>query len=309
MTGTLRGVDLNLLPVLHALLTHRNVSRAARDLGMSQSAVSAALARLRRSLGDEILVQVGRRMEATDRARDLVERVEAAVVAAEAVWHPTSFDPGKAVQRFVIATADYVSVLLGPAVIRRMAMAAPGCTVQFVDSTRKLLDLLRAGEVDFAIIPRFAIETLSLDEMPSVLLFRDRFVAVAAADTPANVDPFAAPHVTFRMGFDPYAPAVARVIAGHDGDLPLAHHFQQFSVLPLVALESGTTALVQWRLAVRMMRHLPLRIVPSPVPTETIEIRAVWSAVHHADPAHRWFLDLLRAVVAEACPGEPPEPV
>src|SRR5262249_48767814 len=93
----LRTVDLNLIPVLRELLRERKVSRAGANLGLSQSATSAALARLRDALGDPLLVRVGRRMELTERARELIVPVQMASEAAEAVWARREFDPKVAV--------------------------------------------------------------------------------------------------------------------------------------------------------------------------------------------------------------------
>lgn len=305
----LRSVDLNLIPVLRELLQERNVSKAAANLGLSQSATSAALARLRVALNDPLLVQVGRRMELTDRAKDLIVPVEMAREALEAVWVRKSFDPATTRRRFVIATADYVAMILGARLIAELRIKAPGVTVQFIDVTARLIERLRHGEIDFAILPRTVTETFDLEEIRTALLFRDEFVAVAGrnhrfAKTSRSVKLRAAdyesePHITFRIGSNPVASAVDREVAGHEAELATAFSFQQFSLLPLIALETDSVALVQRRLAEKMMQYLPLRIVPSPVPTTKLELHAMWSPVRHTDPAHQWFLDLLKTTARD----------
>lgn len=306
----LRSVDLNLIPVLRELLLERNVSKAAAKLSLSQSATSAALARLRAALADPLLVQVGRRMELTDRAKDLIVPVEMASEALEAVWARKSFDPATTRRRFVIATADYVAMILGPRLIAELREKAPGVTVQFMDASPRLLERLRHGEIDFAILPRTVTETFDLEEIRSTLLFRDEFVAVAGrnhrfAKAPKSTADYASePHIAFRISGNPVVSASEREVAGHKAELATTFFFQQFSLLPLVALETGTVALVQRRLAEKMMEYLPLKIVPSPVPTTKIELHAMWSPVRHTDTAHQWFLDVLKSVARGDEPGE-----
>ena len=294
----LRSVDLNLIPILRELLKERNVSKAAINLGLSQSATSSALARLRTALDDPLLVQVGRRMELTERAKDLILPVEAASEALEAVWLRTHFDPATAQRRFVIATADYVAMILAPKLIAELRKTAPGVTLQFIDVAPRLVERLRHGEIDFAILPHSVTDVLDLDEVRTTFLFRDEFVAVAGKGR-RKADHEDDPHITFRMTGNPKSTAADRETAGHEVELPTTFSFQQFSLLPLIALETDTVALVQKRLAEKMMEYLPLRIVPSSVPTTKLELRAMWSPVRHADPAHQWFLDMIKTIARE----------
>lgn len=299
----LRSVDLNLIPVLRELLKERNVSKAAINLGLSQSATSSALARLRTALDDPLLVQVGRRMELTERAKDLILPVEAASEALEAVWLRTHFDPATAQRRFVIATADYVAMILAPKLIAELRKIAPGVTLQFIDVAPRLVERLRHGEIDFAILPHSVTEVLDIGEVRTSFLFRDEFVAVAGKDHRfvrneglSVTDHESEPHITFRLTANPKSTAADRETAGHETELPTTFSFQQFSLLPLIALETSTVALVQRRLAEKMMEYLPIKIVPSPVPTTKLELHAMWSPVRHADPAHRWFLDMVKTI-------------
>lgn len=296
---SLRSVDLNLIPVLRELLRERNVSRAGANLGLSQSATSAALSRLRTALGDPLLVQVGRRMELTERAKELIVPVQVASEAAESVWVRRSFDPAIAKRRFVVATADYVSLIVAPKLITALHKEAPNITLQFVDITVRTIERLRHGEIDFGILPRSVLETVDVSEIRSAPLFNDEFVAVVgknhrATKRSAGRNPDKERYATFRLGLTPSESAAERIAAGYVGDLATTFSFQQFSLLPLMALEAGLTALVQRRLAEKMAKYLPIKIVSAPVPTEKIELHAIWSVVRNADLAHRWFLDLLK---------------
>ncbi|MBL6938241.1 MAG: LysR family transcriptional regulator [Alphaproteobacteria bacterium] len=293
---SLRSVDLNLIPVLRELLRERNVSKAGANLGLSQSATSAALARLRAALGDPLLVQVGRRMELTERAKELIGPVQLASEAAEAVWQRRDFDPTRATRRYVIATADYVSMILAPKLIRRLRTEAPGVTLQFIDITARTIERLRHGEIDFGILPRSVLDTVDASEIRSAPLFKDEFVAVVAQSAPRRRSnaPAQEAFATFRLGLAPSESAAERLAAGYVDNLSTTYSFQQFSILPMMALEAGLTALVQRRLAEKMAKYLPLKIVPSQISTEKIELHVIWSVVKHDDQAHRWFLNMMK---------------
>ena len=297
----LRSVDLNLIPVLRELLREQNVSRAAANLGLSQSATSAALSRLRSALGDPLLVQVGRRMELTERARGLIVPVQIAFEAAEALWTRNAFQPGNASRRFVIASADYVAVILGPQLIAQLRKEAPKVTLQFVDMTRRTIERIRHGEIDFGILPKDVLGTFDTTELRSAPLLQDEFVAVRAKSrrraprqgkrpAVAQDEQFA----TFRVALGDNDTLPDRLVAGHREPIGTTHTFQQFSILPFIALETGVTALVQKRLAEKLGKYLPIEVVPSPGPMARIELRVFWSVARQQDQAHRWFLELLK---------------
>lgn len=291
----LRSVDLNLIPVLRELLREKNVSRAGTILGLSQSATSAALARLRATLNDPLLVQVGRRMELTERAKELVVPVEIASQSAEAVWTRRGFDPKVATRRFVIATADYTAMIIGPRLISYLRTNAPGITLQFIDLHPRTMDRIKRGDIDFGITPRTVLDEIPSAEIRSTLLFRDEFVALAAKRAPrskAKGDAYA----TFKIGLADSPSPAERIVSANREAMRTTYAFQQFSLLPFMALEAGVTAIVQRRLADKLAMYLPVKIVPSPVPMTKIESHAIWSAARQQDQGHRWFLDLLKSV-------------
>jgi DNA-binding transcriptional LysR family regulator len=292
----LRSVDLNLIPVLRELLREKNVSRAAANLGLSQSATSAALARLRATLRDPLLVQVGRRMELTERAKELVAPVQIAAEAAEALWQRRGFDPATATREFVVATADYAAMILAPRLIAHLREHAPGITLQFIDINARSIERIRHGDIDIGMLPRSVLEQLGSGELRSALLFRDEFVAVAAKGARRAAAKNGEAFATFKVGIVDSESAAERWVAGHRDVLKTIYSFQQFSMLPFMAVEAGVTALVQRRLAERLAKYLPIRIVPSPIPATKIELHAIWSAARQQDQAHRWLLDLLRTI-------------
>ena len=123
----IRGIDLNLLPVLDALLRHRSATLAARELDMSQSALSSALSRLRSVLGDELFVRTGRGLRPTARASALAEPVAEIVERVrDRVLQSASFDPLVSTREFRLAQSDVGAYVMWPRIVRAVRARAPG---------------------------------------------------------------------------------------------------------------------------------------------------------------------------------------
>ena len=126
----LRKYDLNLLVALHALLRERSVTRAGERLGLSQSAMSSELRRLRQMFGDDLLVRVGRQNHLTALARELVEPVEQIVTAiGQTISRRPSFEPASETRTFTISMSDYAAWALLHPLVQRLQEEAPGITV------------------------------------------------------------------------------------------------------------------------------------------------------------------------------------
>lgn len=128
----LRATNLNLLPILRAVLRHRNLTRAAEALNITQSAVSNSLRQLRAHFGDELLLREGRRLRLTEKAKQLIEPLDAALGAVGQVMAAPSFDPATSTRRFRVATADYVTAITAPEMAALMSREAPGVAVQMI---------------------------------------------------------------------------------------------------------------------------------------------------------------------------------
>lgn len=149
----LRSVDLNLLVALEALLEERHVSRAALRVGLSQPAMSNALARLRATFGDALLVRTPAGMELTDRARELAAPVGLALRQAERVFTSRrGFDPQSCERRFVLRMSDLLSRLFLPAIAAALARAAPRAALEIAHlSPSQTVEALEADACDAAI--------------------------------------------------------------------------------------------------------------------------------------------------------------
>jgi DNA-binding transcriptional LysR family regulator len=187
----LASIDLNLVVAFDALARERSVTRAAHRVGVTQSAMSHALRRLRDLLGDELLVRGRSGMVLTPRAESLVVPLRSGLVTlGRALTEPTGFEPASARRAFCIASPDLFDVLVVPPLLARIRNEAPGVDIRVITiDDDRLADQLETGEVDVAITPlidRTENEPVQ-DDAPGLLrkkLLRDRFACLLRADHP-----------------------------------------------------------------------------------------------------------------------------
>ena len=300
---TLRGANLNLIPVLRVLLRECSVSRASEALGLSQSATSGALARLRELLGDPILVQVGRSMRLTPRARELMAPLEQLCGALESLLQDNEFDPAHTDRQFVVAAPDFMTMLTGSRIIEALRTVAPRVSISFTDVSPDLADRLASGAVDLGVVD---LGWPSWKGLAEQVVYADQFVAVVGRDhplalkgwcSPEDLDAF--PQVRWRSVVQPEPqpslpePASAPIYSRH------------FSALPILALQSDCVAIVPRLFADWIAKILPLRTLDLPYALRPIQVGLVWSKVHEADPAHRWFRHTFERVLPSSGAASP----
>lgn len=177
----LNGIDLNLLPPLEALLRHRNVTRAAAEVGLSQPAMSRALGRLRDRFGDPLLVRGSGGLMLTPTAEALLPMLRQSLAGVSTIFQTRMLDPLTSERTVRIAASDVQTVLIGPPLFAALARAAPGITLQFQPYGRDVIARIEDGRTDFA----FALSTSPLP--PGAVSFpvaRDRLALVMRRDHP-----------------------------------------------------------------------------------------------------------------------------
>jgi len=299
---SLRAVNLNLIPILRALLREVSVTRAGMSLSLSTSATSGALAELRILLEDPLLVRVGRSLRLTHRAEQLVGPVEQACVALENAPQVSAFTPATAESRFVVATPDYVSFLLTQPLTEALRAQAPGINVRFVDVPSDLEKQLAFGGIDLGIADVSHWDWAGVSTAGS---FLDRLVGVVDRHHPlAGTAPDAVALARFAcIQWDPGLDLGARA-ANLGLELPVVGPItnvlsQRFTSMPLLAVESDLVAIVPRALAERLRRILPIAIVELPFERFTIETAVIWSTAQESDAAHRWFRELTAQALAK----------
>ena len=310
MGGEVRGelgrLDLNLLVVLRALLRERNVTRAARRVGVSQPAASAALGRLRRHFGDELLVRERGRYVLSPLAAQLVEQVESACVAVERIFSASArFDPKVSTREFTLILADYSIAIMAEPLSRLMDATATGIRLHVRQVKERQLsevsETLRM--VDGIVVP--AAPQLDRPDIRSVELFQDRWVCVTSADNPLVPDgrlgladlarlSWVLPYYDVS-GYPPTAP-ITRQLALFGIRPHVAVRVESYSAIPYFVAGTDRIALMQHRLARRHAHGFGLRVLECPGDPDPVVERLWWHAQHDDDPAHAW----LRATVTRA---------
>lgn len=305
-TVNFAAFDLNLLRVFDAMMMELSTVRAGERVGLSQPAVSSALARLRHTLGDELFVREGNRMVPTPRALALQEPVRAALRQLEnALCSAIGFDPATAEENFVIAGSDYVSTLLMPRLAGSVRSEAPGITLQMLDfPANQVFSVLSQGRVDVAI--ERGIEPP--EWIGHVVLFRSFIVCAARKDHPTLSQYGIAPGE--RIPPEVYC-SIPQVILSTDGGksgsvepelrrLGLSRsvvvtvpHFQAIALATASSDLLGNLPVVFARQAARL---LDLNLYLPPFDPPIIEIRMYWHRRLENDPGQGW----LRKKVAAA---------
>ncbi|MGW0538274.1 LysR family transcriptional regulator [Streptomyces sp. NPDC003032] len=300
----LPALDLNLIVVLRALLQERNVTRAGEQVGLSQPATSAALARLRRHFDDQLLERVGSRYELTPLAlalrsdlNDTVERLSGLLTAQP------HFDPATTNRRFTVHCSDSVLTTLGPPLVAALRRAAPGASIDFRTLGPTVLGdpLGVLGDLDVLIMARGL-----LSGIPSRDLYTDQWVCVAWAENTITPEQLTQRNVLDARWVVPYSlsPQSSPVDA-HLAALGLDRHsavtVQSFTALHRLVVGSDLLALAHER-DLRATPDAPLRRIELPVPIPTLTQAAWWHPRQQLDRGHRWLLDLLSRVAAALDP-------
>ena len=302
MTGSsIRSQDLVSVPVLRALLQERSVTRAAEVVGLSQPAVSHALARLRRRLGDDLLVRVGRDFQLTPLGQALLDRAENVYDALERMFE-RDFDPTTSTRRFTLVQSDYSMVLLAQPLTRILRAEAPGVRLSFQQLTASAGDFQETiRHSDGIIVPPGHVRGY-----PNARLLADRWVCVVARDNPL----VGAALTVDNLARLPWVGSYDQTLISAHG--PLRHMRSQgvephvevsvegFLAVPSLIAGTDRVAFMHERLARRFAHLTEIRILPSPLPSEEHLAVLYWDPNATNDPGHRWFRDVLVRAAAAA---------
>lgn len=290
--------DLNLLVTLDVLLIEGNVTRAALRLGLSPSAMSRSLARLRETTGDPLLVRAGRGLVPTPRALELREKVSQLVVDAQAVLRPESTpDLKQLVRTFTIRTSEGFAENFGSDLVERVSALASGVRLSFVQKLDKDSAQLRDGTVD---LETGVVAAMMGPEVRAQALFRDRFVGVVRLGhalcrgkiTPSRYAD--GHHIGIeRRGLEMRPIDNALSLLGWERNIAVV--VGGFSTAVAMCRNSDLIASVPERHTGNLRAGMHTFALPFTTPEFTVSL--LWHPRLHADPAHRW----LRGLVMETC--------
>ena len=305
----LTGVDLNLLVALDALLAERSVTRAADRLGLSQPGMSNTLARLRKLVGDPLLVRQGLTLVPTPRAESLRQPVaEALSLIQQALDDRPGFDPARDHAMFTVSCSDYsLLMLIGP-LVRRLAAAAPGLTIQVLPRAPDAVRLLRDGEVDLVIEP---VEIMPDNALSRMRLFADRWVCCVWEGT-AEVGDEMTMETYLRLGHLVYSAVRGHPVSIVDtylaqAKLPRRIEFtvESFLLAPFLLQGTDLVAVVPERAAGHLRRTAAVRFLEPPMHLPSITEMLWWNPRHTMDPAHAWLRARIAEIAAELDQADP----
>ena len=287
----MRGIDLNLLIVLDALLDERSVTRAAARLGYTQPTISGMLVRLRDLFGDPLFVRTQRGVLPTPRAEALASPLKQFLADGRRLIGQDVFDPATAELRFAISTNDYmqhalvvpfIEVLRGEAAKIRLAIKPP--------IIAGLADALARGDVDLAVtIPEFV-----MSDLPSRLLYREHYVAAVRLEHPLaksrtiSLESFCSyDHVLVSPTGGSFEGPADEELARIQRRRTVRYSVPSFLLLPELLQIDDLIALVPSRLLRGYDERLAL--LRSPINVPGFDVIAVWHPRVEKDIAHRWL--------------------
>ncbi|WP_342130313.1 LysR family transcriptional regulator [Hydrogenophaga sp. OTU3427] len=295
--------DFNLLATLDVLLTEQNVARAAKRLRLSPSAMSRALARLRATTGDPLLVRAGRGLVPTPRALALRERIGPLVQELESVLRPLqALDVGALERTFTLRCSDGFVENFGATLVDHLAATAPGVRLRFVQKLDKDSAALRDGTVD---LETGVIGAAMGPEVRAQALFRDRWIGVCREGHPLGRGDM----TPERFVQGRHIAVSRRGVAGGPIDEALATLGLQRNV---VAMAGGFVAALALARGTDLLACVPerhtaklragLQSFELPFPTPELAISLFWHPRFQADPAHLWFRQLVVASCGDVQP-------
>lgn len=295
----LRRHDLNLLVALEALLDEASVTRAAARLNLSQSAVSAALERLRHTFKDPILVRAGNRMEPTSLARRLQGPLKAALASVQATLQVARrFDPATAVLHARFGLSDYGGFLILPPLHRVLQREAPGITLDVLPKHKNdVLLRLPTGEIDLAT----AADVPQRPGLFSMPLVEERFVVAVRRGHPLSrgrlrlAKLLEYPHVTVTAHGTTDA-NVGRAFKDQGHSRRVAVTVPMFASAIALAAETDLVAIVPERVARWLAPRFDLRLLEPPLDIPGYTLSLCWHLRTEHDPAHRFLREQVLAV-------------
>lgn len=297
----INAINLNLLVAFDALFEELSVTRAARRAGVTQPAMSNTLAQLRELFDDALFVRHRTGLNPTARAKELAEPIRKGLSLLQAALAGSSFEPATSERRFVIAASDYVELVLLPALLRRLAKAAPRVRLALRPwGLHEAPPELARGEVDLMLgfygklPPHHYEQTLFDDEY--VCVVRRRHPTVKSKLTLAQYLQLS--HVLVSAKADGLG-SVDRALSALGKQRTIGARVSHFLTVPVLVSQTDFVAALDRRVAEVFAGPLGLKLFRPPLALPKGSIGQVWHEQQHADPGQRWLRSVIAEVAAE----------
>ncbi|PLU25871.1 LysR family transcriptional regulator [Sinorhizobium medicae] len=276
-----RGLDLNLLVALDALMTERKLTAAARRINLSQPAMSAAIARLRTYFGDELFSMQGRELVPTPRAealapavRDALLQIQLSVIA----WDP--LNPAQSDRRFRIILSDFMILVFFARIVERVAREAPGVSFELLPLDDDPHEFMSSAH-------------------PKAKLFDEALVCVGCPTNKkllGNISfetYMSMGHVAAQFGREMKPSVEQWLLLEHGFNRRIELVVPGFTLIPRLLAGTNRIATIPLRLVKYFEQTVPLRIVTSPLPPLFFTEAVQWPALHNTDPGNIWLREIL----------------
>lgn len=291
-----RQLDLNLLELFEAIHRTRNLTAAGAQLGLTQSAVSRGLGRLRVSYDDALYIRQQRGVAPTPLADTLAAPISDALQTLRATLKRPSFDHSVQARTFRVAMSDVGERILLPRLLQHLARVAPKVVLEALSPDEdQLQDALVTGRLDVA-IGYFGNLSKQIHQRR---LFREQFVYVASNRNPAirqgtlrREQLRALQHVVGGSKAMQHAAAVERVLASPRVKAQVALRVHSLLCIGPIVAANDAVGLIPGNLALMVADHLPLQIITPPVQFPSFDVTMVWHDRFHQDPANQWLREV-----------------
>jgi DNA-binding transcriptional LysR family regulator len=297
----INAINLNLLVAFDALFEELSVTRAARRAGVTQPAMSNTLAQLRELFDDALFVRHRTGLNPTARAKELAEPIRKGLSLLQAALAGSSFEPATSERRFVIAASDYVELVLLPALLRRLAQAAPRVRLALRPwGLHEAPPELARGEVDLMLgfygkLPPHHYEQALFDD-EYVCVVRRRHPTVKSKLTLAQY--LRLSHVLVSAKADGLG-SVDRALAALGKQRTIGARVSHFLTVPVLVSQTDFVAALDRRVAEVFAGPLGLKLFRPPLALPKGSIGQVWHEQQNADPGQRWLRGVIAEVAAE----------
>ena len=299
-----RSFDLNLIPVLVAIYDHHSVGAAALHLGVSQPAVSSALARLRQSYGDPLFLRVSHGMEPTARMRSLIGPLREALARVDGTFTmDRDFDPGTTKRTFTFAMSDLGEMVFMPKILRRIRELAPSASVRSVAATPTQIELgLESGAIDLAVGYFPDLREKSFLEQH---LFFHHFVCLLRADHPIRATTltraqFLSLEHAVVYGAGRSYEIFERFLRAKRIQRRVVLQTPHFMSIPSIISQSDLIVTVPHAVGMFVKSaHMNIRIAQPPMRTPRIDLKQHWHRNFQRDPKSKWLRELVASLFTD----------
>lgn len=295
------AINLNLLVAFDALAAERNVTRAAKRLGLTQSAVSNALAQLRRLVDDPLFVRAPRGVVPTERALALAGPIrQALALVTSALEGPAAFEAAQSTRSFVVAASDFTEYVVLPPLLHRLRVEAPRIRIEVRPwGLHEVPPGLGTGDVDLMIGYYGALPAGHREEP----LFEEEYACIVRKGHPLvrgklTLKQYVAlSHVLVSQRASSPG-SVDRALARRGQSRTVGARVSHFLMVPHLVAQTDMVAAISRRVALPAAKSLPLTVHAPPLPLPTSTVGQVWHARAEGDAGHRWFRGVVRDVCA-----------